>query len=130
MIKPLRKYHFLVWRLWAVLLPIAFVVAIIVRPVQAPTRKVDEEAFTANIVTNNDSTFVVTIQVGKPIKVPSCVAILSLSQKDVVLGTLDRQGRYNFTIPTFDGPAILNLVDAIHQKTIMKIPLTKNSSKQ
>ena len=88
--------------------------------------KADEEAFTANIVANTDSTFVVTIQVGKPIKVPSCVAILSSTKKDVVLGTLDRQGVYNFSIPTFEGPAHLNLVDAIHQKTITKIPLTKN----
>ena len=126
MIKPLRKYHYMVWRLGAVLLPIAFVVAIIVRPAQTPTIKADEEAFTANIVASNDSTFVVTIQVGKPIKVPSCVAILSSTKKYVVLGTLDRQGVYKFIIPTFEGPADLNLVDAIHQKTIAKIPLTKN----
>ena len=116
----------MVWRLGAVLLPIAFVVAIIVRPAQTPTIKADEEAFTANIVASNDSTFLVTIQVGKPIKVPSCVAILSSTKKYVVLGTLDRQGVYKFIIPTFEGPADLNLVDAIHQKTIAKIPLTKN----
>jgi hypothetical protein len=115
----------MVWRLLAVLLPLVFVAAIIVRPVHAPTTKVDEEAFTANIVADTDSTFVVTIQVGKPIKVPSCVAILSSTQKDVVLGTLDRQGVYNFSIPTFEGPAHLNVVDAIHQKKITKIPLTK-----
>jgi hypothetical protein len=126
MIKPLRKYHYMVWRLWAVLLPIAFVVAITVRPVHTPAMKADEETFTAKITANTDSTFVVTIQVGKPIKVPSCVAILSSTKKDLVLGTLDRQGVYNFNIPTFEGPAHLNLVDAIRQKTITKIPLTKN----
>jgi hypothetical protein len=116
----------MVWRLWAVLLPIAFVVAITVRPVHTPAMKADEETFTAKITANTDSTFVVTIQVGKPIKVPSCVAILSSTKKDLVLGTLDRQGVYNFNIPTFEGPAHLNLVDAIRQKTITKIPLTKN----
>jgi hypothetical protein len=126
MIKPLRKYHYIVWRLWAILLPLAFVVAITVRPVHPLVMKADEEAFTAKIVADTDSTFVVTIQVGKPIKVPSCVAILSSTKKDLVLGTLDRQGIYNFNIPAFEGPAHLNLVDAIHQKTITKIPLTKN----
>jgi len=126
MIKPLRKYHYMVWRLGAVLLPIAFVAAITVRPVHPPTMKMDEEAFTANIAADTDSTFVVTIQVGKPIKVPSCVAILSSAKNDRVLGTLDRQGVYNFNIPAFEGPAHLNLVDAIHQKTITRIPLTKN----
>jgi len=113
------------WLVLAVLLPVAFVVAITVRPIHPPIKNIDEEAFTANIVANNDSTWVITIQVGKPIKVPSCVAILSSSQKDMVLGNLDHQGRYDFTIPTFDGPAHLNLVDAIHRKTITKIPLTK-----
>ena len=116
----------MVWRLWAVLLPVAFVVAIIVKPVHPPPMKPDKEAFTASIVANTDSTVVVTIQVGKPIKVPSCVAILSSTKKDVVLGTLDRQGVYNFSTPTFEGPANLTLVDAIHQKTITEIPLTKN----
>jgi hypothetical protein len=125
MIKPLRKYHFMVWRFLAVLLPLAFVVAITVRPIHPPIKDIDDKAFTAKIVANNDSTWVVTIQVGKPIKVPSCVAILSSAQKDMVLGTLDHQGGYNFTIPTFDGPVQLTLVDAIHQKTITKIPLTK-----
>jgi len=115
----------MVWRLGAVLLPIAFVVAITVRPAHPSTMNAGEEAFTANIVASTDSTFVVTIQVGKPIKVPSCVAILSSTKKDVVLGTLDRQGVYNFSIPKFEGPAHLNLIDAIHQKTITKIPLTK-----
>ena len=116
----------MVWRVWAVLLPIAFVAAIFIRPVHPPTMKTEEEAFTANIAIDTDSTFVVTIQVGEPIKVPSCVAILSSTTKDVVLGTLDRQGVYNFITSKFEGPAHLNLVDAIHQKTIKKIPLTKN----
>ena len=116
----------MVWRLGAVLLPIAFGAAITVRPAHTTTMKVVKEAFIATIIASNDSTFVVTIQVGKPITVPSCVAMLSSTKKDVVLGTLDHQGVYNFSIPAFEGPAHLSLVDAIHQKTITKIPLTKN----
>ena len=128
MIKPLRKYHYMIWRLWAILLPIGFVIAIVVRPAIRSTENVDEEAFTANIAPATDSTSVITILVGKPIQEPSCVVILSSPQNETVLGTLNRQGRYNFIVPTFDGAGTLNLVDAIRQKKIANIPLSKNNN--
>jgi hypothetical protein len=121
----------MIWWLWAILLPIGFVVAIAVRP--SPLTKpeiVVEEAFTANIAPSTDSTLVVTISVGKPINVPSCVVVLSTPQKEMILGTLNRTGRYSFIVPNFDGIGTLNLVDAIHQKRIANISLSKNSSPQ
>jgi hypothetical protein len=132
MIKPLRKYHYMVWRLWAILLPIGFAVAIIVRPASpsARTEKDGDQAFTANIASATDSTFVVTISVGRPIEVPSCVVISSSPDKEMLLGTLSRQGRYTFVVPAFDGVSSLNLVDPIHQKRIATIPLSKNANTQ
>jgi len=94
------------------------------------TKNAGERAFTANIAPGTDSTFVVTITVGRPINVPSCVAILSLPQKEIVLGILNRQGRYSFIVPSFDDAGTLNLVDAIHQKTIANIPLSKSNNAQ
>jgi hypothetical protein len=125
MVKSLRQYHYLIWRLWAILLPIAFLTAIALRPELPLPNEGDETAFTAILSPDTDSTLVVTVTLGKPIKVASCVAILSSAQKEIVLGTLDRPGRYRFIVPSFDGEGTLNLVDAIHKQRIGTLPLQK-----
>lgn len=39
MIRPLRRYHYYVWRLLALLLPLLFILAILWRPVQKDERE-------------------------------------------------------------------------------------------
>jgi hypothetical protein len=130
MVKPLRKYHYMIWRLLAILLPFVFIMAIVVRPAIYSTEKTGDELVTANVSPHTDSTFVVTITVGRPINVPSCVVILSTSEKEMLLGTLNRQGRYTFIVPSFAGEGSLNLVDAIHQKRIANVLLSKTNIPQ
>ena len=125
MIRPLRKYHFTIWSILAVLLPLVYIVAILVRPPGQSTVKYGDDTFSATIESKTDSTSIVTVNVLRPLKTPSCVAILSTPSRETVLGTFDRPGVYNFVVPKVDQVATLNLRDAVHQRSIMSIPLTE-----
>ena len=126
MIKPLRKYHFVIWHVLAVLLPLFFIVAVLFRPVAPSGKATGNNKFSATIESNTDSTSLVTLDVGKFIKTPSCVVILSNPSREWVLGTLDRQGIYTFVTPKIELPATLKLWDAIHDSSIDSVALTQN----
>jgi hypothetical protein len=127
MIRPLRKYHLAVWRFLAVLLPLVFIAAILVRPLghSGVKFKYGDDTFSATIESKTDSTSVVTVTVLRPVKTPSCVAILSTPSRETVLGTLNRPGVYTFVVAKGEQDATLNLRDAIRQRSIMSIPLTE-----
>jgi hypothetical protein len=127
MIKPLRKYHFVIWHSLALLLPLFFVMAILFRPSDPSSIEIGSNAFSATIESKTDSTYLVSLDVGKFIKTPSCVVILSDPSRELVLGTLDRQGIYTFVTPKIELPATLKLWDAIHHKTIDSVPLTQKT---
>ena len=126
MIRPLRKYHFAIWSILAVLLPMVFIVAILVRPPGQSAPTYGDDTFSAKIESKTDSSSIITVNVLSPLKTPSCVAILSTHSRETVLGTLNRSGVYNFIVPKVEQGATLNLRDAIRQRSIMSIPLTEN----
>lgn len=125
MIRPLRKYHFAIWRFLAVLLPLVFIAAILVRPPGQSAHKYGNDTFSATLESKTDSTSVVTINVLRPVKTPSCVAILSTPSRESVLGTLNQPGVYTFVVPKVEQGATLNLRDAVRQRSIVSIPLTE-----
>ena len=127
MIKPLRKYHFVIWHFLALLLPLFFIMALLFRPSDRSSAEIDRNSISATIELNTDSTYVITLDVGKFIKAPSCVVILSNPSRELVLGTLDRQGIYTFTTPKVGLPASLKLWDAIHDKSIDSVPLIQKN---
>jgi len=127
MIKPLRKYHFAIWQLLAVLLPLFFIMAVVIRP-SVPSPKVfPHNAFGAMIESNTDSTYLVTIEVEHFIKAPSCVIILSNTTTELALGIVDGQGTYSFVIEKVELPATVKLWDAIHHRAIDSVPLIKKN---
>jgi hypothetical protein len=128
MIKPLRKYHYVTWAILALLLPLAFVAALGVMPTQQPDTKKEADTFSAHLSFASDSTMNLTINVGAPIKAPSCLAVLSMPQRDLVLGSLNNQGTYSFIVPSAAASGMLNLVDVIHHRTIATIPLANNTN--
>ena len=127
MIKPLRKYHFVIWHILAVLLPLFFIAAILFRPVTPSWKAIGSNEISARIESNTDSTSLITLDVGKFIKTPSCAVILSNPSREWVLGTLDRQGVYTFVTPKIEPPATLKLWDAIHHSSIGSIALTQKN---
>lgn len=128
MIKPLRKYHFFTWRILAVLLPVMFVAAILLRPNSFVNYQPMEDDFSFSLKKLTDSTAQVSINVKNALKVPSCLIYASLSSKDILLGKIDHHGLYNFEVKTQVAKAIsIRLYDAIHKREIAHVQLTDNS---
>ena len=128
MIRPLRKYHFFLWRIVAFLLPILFVAAIYFRPPVESDYKRDKNDFSFNVRTLTDSTAQINIDVNNPLKTASCVVFLSLSSRDILLGKLERQGKHRFQINhPIDKDIRIRLFDILHQKEITKVQLTASN---
>lgn len=126
MIKPLRKYHFFIWRLLALALPVAFVAAFIVRPHLHEVESIAKDSFYIDRKTLSDSTSMIVITVNKPLTVPSCLVFHVTKTKEILLGKLSHQGKYEFIIESTEKDMTLKLVDAIHQKVITSVNLNDN----
>ena len=127
MIKPLRKYHLVIWQSLAVLLPLFFIMAIMFRPATPSPLEFRDKDFSAAIV-KRDSTYVITVDVAGVSNASSCVVVLSHTSGDLILGTVDREGTYTFVEPTIQMPVTLKLWDAIHRQTIDSLQLTQKNS--
>lgn len=122
MIRPLRKYHFILWRCLAVALPLLFVLAIVFRP---PSHEIHYEAedFSWKINSTSDSVSVVSISVKNPLKFPSCLVYAKRDAQKKLVGQLDGVGDYRFDVPS--DITLIQLVDAIHQHEITEFLINK-----
>jgi hypothetical protein len=128
MIKPLRKYHFYIWRMLAIALPVIFALAIFFRPDSPDHYRQMKDDFSFGLKKLADSTLQINIEVKNALKVPSCLVYVSATPKDILLGKLDHQGVYHFEIENQPMQDItLRLYDAIHKKEIGNIQLTDNN---
>ncbi|MBA4054891.1 MAG: hypothetical protein C0490_09280 [Marivirga sp.] len=123
MIRPLRKYHFVIWRFLALVLPLVFIAAIIARPSLPYAVPISRDAFHAELKPLNDSTLMVLIIVNRALTVPSCLVFNVTQTDELLLGKLDHQGTYEFFIKTPEKDVTLKLVDAIHHQVITSIIL-------
>ena len=123
MIRPLRKFHFITWHLLALLLPVAFILAIALRPGIAERVLHAGEPFLMDIRNTTDSTSLLVITVARPLEVPSCLVFITIKGKEFLLGKLDHQGQYSYEIPAPDQQVALRLYDPIGKKTIKSISL-------
>jgi hypothetical protein len=126
MIRPLRKYHFFIWHLQALVLPVVFVTAFIVRPSLPDVEASAKDTFYAERKTLSDSTSMIVISVNKPLTVPSCLIFHVTRTKETLLGKLDHQGMYEFIIQSPESTVTLKLIDPIHQQMITSIKLNDN----
>ena len=118
MIKPLRKYHFVTWHFLAVALPLTFILALIQKPTQPRHIPEEDDGFVLKIQNQTDSTATLTIHVGKPLTTPSCLVYVSSTAGELLLGKLDSQSSYTFTIPASNESRTVRLYDPIHKRTI------------
>jgi hypothetical protein len=115
MIKPLRSVHFIVWRVLALVIPIAFVLALLFRPKrQAEQKNVDNFRFTS---LRQDSSFQITIQLLNPLTTPSCLVYAVNEQQKILLGKIETKRTYIFYSPARTKKILL--FDGIHKEEIL-----------
>jgi hypothetical protein len=122
MIRPLRNYHFLIWRGLAIVLPIAFTMALVFRPASKNLLP-SEKDFEFNI-SATDSLSSISIDVLNPLQSASCVAYAySANEKKYLLGNLTKTGHYSFRC---SAPIVrISLYDVIREKEIVTHPFLK-----
>lgn len=127
MIRPLRKYHFFIWRILTVVLPVVFMLAILFRPDSISKYDQVKNDFSFNVKKLTNSTAQLTVVLKNSLQVPSCLVYISSNSKDVLLGKVDHQGSHSFEIPVDQENVTVKLYDAIHKKEIMRTELTINN---
>jgi hypothetical protein len=128
MIRPLRSYHFFIWRVLAVVLPVVFCLAIVLRPEFRPGYdKMEKENFSFSITKLSSDTGRLTVELKNSLKVPSCVVYLSSPSQNQLLGKIDHLGSYHFDIPLKEQPVSVQLYDPIHQKEITRQVVSYNN---
>lgn len=123
MIKPLRKFHFIFWRIWAVLLPFVFIAAILFRPPAGTYARNIKAQFSADLDHVNDTTSLLRISIRGHLSIPSCLVFRHFHGEKILIGRLNHPGAYAFEIPREDGQALVELYDPIHQARIAMLTL-------
>ena len=128
MTRPLRSYHFFIWRGLALVLPVVFCLAIVLRPESRPGYdKMKGEDFSFTITKLSNDTGRLTVELKNSLKVPSCVVYLSSSSQDQLLGKIDQLGSYHFDIPLKAQPVSIQLYDPIHKREITRQEVSYNN---
>jgi len=127
MIRPLRKYHFFIWRMVAVVIPVIFILSLLLRPDSISNYDQVKNDFSFDVKKLTNSTAQVTVELKNPLQVPSCLVYISSNSKDVLLGEVTHRGAYRFEIPVDQENITVKLYDAIHKKEIMRTELTINN---
>lgn len=120
MIRPLRKYHFYVWRIWGIVLPLCFILALSFRPTSPSQYNpvTDDFAFAVKKLTNSSSQL--TVELRNALRAPSCLVYVSSGSDDILLGTIGHKGSYQFEFQDSGKKISIRLYDAIHKKDIMQ----------
>lgn len=124
MVRPLRRFHFIIWHLIALGLPLVFILAIALRPDIAERVPHTGTTFFMEIRNATDSTSTLLITVARPMEVPSCLIFVTVKGKEILLGKLDHQGQYSYEIPEADQRIPIRLYDPIKKKAISSFNLS------
>jgi hypothetical protein len=127
MIKPLRKYHFFIWRILAIVLPVIFTLSLLFRPDTISNYDHVKNDFSFDVKKLTTTTAQVTVELKNSLQVPSCLVYISSDSKDVLLGKVTHRGAYRFEIPIDQENVTVKLYNAIHKKEIMQTELTINN---
>ena len=128
MIRPLRSYHFFIWRVLAVVLPVVLCMAIVLRPESRPGyNNVNQEDFSFTITKLLNDSGRLTVEVKNSLKVPSCLVYLYSPSQNQLLGKIDQLGSYHFEIPLKEQPVIIRLYDPIHKREITRQEVSYNN---
>src|SRR5688572_17236143 len=123
MIKPLRKYHFIGWRVIAVVLPLAFIFALVFRPARSKTKTFDKDCF-IQTMRSTDSTIAISIAVLNPIRVPNCLVYAKVNGQNLLVGNIATTATYSFDAPASTSAIVL--FDKIHNVELKSQALEPN----
>lgn len=121
MIRPLRTYHFYLWRCLALTLPLIAILAVVNRPMSASEAGFNED-FHVEVLMGKDSMYTVQLTVLNALKTPTCVAFSSLRDNKTLLGVVDHRGQYDFVVRRDQSDFILK--DVIHGNEILRKSLS------
>ncbi|HTE30867.1 MAG TPA: hypothetical protein VK666_10875 [Chryseolinea sp.] len=117
MIRPLRTYHFYLWRSFALALPLIAVLAVLYRPVTTPAAARSED-FLVDVTNSGDTLYTIKLTVANPLKFPTCVAYSTSGNNKTLLGLVDHRGQYDFVVKRSQSDFILT--DVIHGNEIVR----------
>ena len=126
-IKPLRTYHFFIWRILAVLLPVVFCLAIVLRPATPADYQMSKDDFSFSLTKQTNGIGQLTIELKNPLSVPSCVAYITSSSHELLLGKIDQMGTYHFNISAHEKTVTVKLYDPVHKKEITRAEVFYNN---
>jgi hypothetical protein len=126
MIKPLRAYHFFIWRVLVLIVPALFILAIAFRPASLSKNKIqNENDFRFGVKKMTNTTAQLDVELLNALKVPSCLVYVSTGSNELLVGKIDQQGSYKFEFPIGGSTHIsIKLYDAIHKTVIMRQQLS------
>lgn len=115
MIKSLRSYHFKLWRALAVMLPLAFTMALVLRPITSQ-KQIDQNEFFFSLKKSEDHS-VINIRLLNSLQSPSCLvyALPRVGDK-FLLGSIHQTGEYTFS--STQAIIGIQLFDLLRQKEI------------
>ena len=119
MIKPLRIYHFFIWRILVFIVPAVIILAIVLRPTSISNIPQNENDFIFHVKKVTNSTALLNVELINALKLPSCLVYVSTGSNDMIVGKIDHRGSYNFEFPIDGSTSItVKLYDAIHKGVI------------
>jgi len=128
MIRPLRSYHFFIWWVLAIVLPVVFCLAIFLRPESRPGYdKVNKEDFSFTIAKLSNDSGRLTVELKNSLKIASCVVYLCSPSQNQLLGKIDHLGSYHFDIPLKEEHVSIQLYDPIHKREITRREVSDNN---
>jgi hypothetical protein len=115
----LRKYHFHIWRVFALVLPIIFTAAIVLRPIKQSPEFHSNQFHFEMLQPGLNGVATLKIELINPLQSPSClVYALSDSNEKFFLGSISHQGEYTFACPK-EKIVGVQLFDLLKQKEIL-----------
>ncbi len=144
MIRTLRKRHLQIWSLWALLLPLGIVAAVVSRKPEAIVKSapvpnerepvlIKEQMWNSNIIQlrgRDNSAISKLVWINKaPLNVPSATLYFSVANTDNIttaqyIGRIEGRGDYAFALDTREARSFyIILYDFIHQKIIDRIEI-------
>lgn len=125
MIKRQRKYHFIIWKIWAVCLPIGLICAIAWRPSVQATHRMVENPIIADFIALSDSSGLLRISLAE-LASPTCLVMyINNRNEEILLGKIEHAGSHSFVVPDASPEIKVTLYDGIHEQTLSTLVLQR-----
>ena len=139
MIVKLRRNHFYLWLLLAIVIPVGIIISYInIKPIERQSLETTSIQALANVVANKQGEFTlinlresgsvyqVEAVILKPIQAANVMLKVKSGNSDITLGRLGNKGVHRFNLPndvTINGSVEISLYDQIKNQELEKISI-------